>query len=105
MSRKKYYNIGFEEDELQEINAVFNKRQLASPGSYFRDRASLIKYLALTGLDLERENRRLKAALASIIRGREAAQATTLGQGEEIVWTGFLHGVRRDGKIIYTVWG
>jgi len=56
----KYYSVGFTEKELEEIDAACKK---ISDVSYFTKRTNCIRHLALTCIDIEKENRRLKNIL------------------------------------------
>ena len=108
---KKYYNIGFCEEELQKLNIALEKQQESNPSEYFAKHTRFIKHLALTCLDLKQENERLRCTLANTQRKTQAfaeAQADAIGQdgaSEETTWTGYYHGIKKTGNIIFPVWG
>jgi len=102
---KHYYSIGFTEKELQEIDAASEKLNHGSSvlAAYYRKRTHLIKYMALSYIDLEKENRQLK----SVIRNAQA-QSAAMGQGgesDETAWTGYFRGVKSNGNVLYPEWG
>jgi hypothetical protein len=101
----KYYNIGFSEEELQEITAAYNANNREYKNPYFRKRANFIRFLALHCIDLEKENRSLRSTLASINREAPAAAMGQGGASEETTWTGYFRGVERNGNVLYLVWG
>jgi len=101
----KYYSIGFTEEELQEIEAARKKQThgTSAESSFYSKRTNFIKHLIFSCIDLEKENQRLK----STIRETQA-QAAAMGQSgasEETTWTGYFRDVKRNGNIIYPVWG
>jgi len=101
----KYYSVGFTEKELQEIDAVNEKLNHGSSAleGFYKKRARLIKYMALSFIDLEKENRQLK----SVIRNAQT-QSEAVGQngaGDETTWTGYFRGIENKGNILYPEWG
>jgi hypothetical protein len=104
----KYYSIGFTEKELQEIEAAYKEAKIGrfylSKYAYFRKRTNFIRYLAMTCIDLEKENQQLKKAI------RETqAQPEAMGQSEETeltdAWTGYHRGIKKKENVIYPEWG
>jgi hypothetical protein len=98
---KKACSIGFCEDELKEIEAAF--KSCKKP---FKRQSQFIKYLALTCLDREQEIGQLQNALTKVAQAH--AQAAAVGQSsqaKETAWTGAYHGIRREGNVIFPVWG
>jgi hypothetical protein len=100
----KYYSIGFSEEELQEIDAAWEKQKDDNAeNSFFKSRSRFIRHLALSCIDLEKENQRLK----NILR-ETRVQSAAIGQSgasEENAWTGYFRDVKRNGNILYPVWG
>lgn len=100
----KYYSIGFTEKELEEIDDA-RKKQIEETKSgallsYLGKPTNFIRYLALTCLDLKKENQQLKNAI------RETrAQSQAIGQNEATTWTGYFRGVKTDGNIVFPEWG
>ena len=123
----KYYSVGFTEKELQEINAVYENEKNNVLKEYFKRRTNLIRHLALTCIDLEKENRNLKnSAAESLIKQIEFRKVIdklsdsglriAFKQLEALLdagyvkspgetWTGYYHGVRKDGNIVFPEWG
>ena len=88
----KYYSIGFTEKELQEIEAAYKEAKVGrfylSKYAYFRKRTNFIRYLALSYIDLEKENQQLKKAIRETQEQPEAmGQVET---SEATTWTGVL---------------
>jgi hypothetical protein len=97
-----YYSVGFTEEELQEIDAACKKQ---NNDHFFSKRTNCIRHLALSCIDLEKENQRLKR---TIREAQAQAQSAAMGQGgasEETTWTGYFRDVKRNGNILYPVWG
>jgi len=100
----KYFTIGFTEKELQELEDAYKKAEVGRLHlvdiRYFAKRTSLIRHLALTYLDLEKEYMQLKSEIKSI---EKQAQSQTTAMGD--TWTGYYRGVNRKGNIIFPKWG
>jgi len=104
----KYYNVGFTEKELQEIDAVNTKLSHGSTvlEGFYRKRTKIIKHLILSWFDLEKENQQLKSLIRNV-----QAQSAVMAQGgasEEAIrdaWTGYFRGVKNNGNVLYPEWG
>jgi len=130
----KYYSVGFTEKELQEINAVYENEKNNVLKEYFKRRTNLIRHLALTCIDLEKENRNLKNSAAESLT-KQAKRNTENTMFREVIeklndvgkqiafkqlqalleagyvesssetWTGYYHGIEREGNIVFPKWG
>ena len=103
----KYYSIGFTEKELQEIEAAYKEAKVGrfylSKYAYFRKRTNFIRYLALSYIDLEKENQQLKKAIRETQEQPEAmGQVET---SEATTWTGCFRDVKNRGNILFPEWG
>jgi len=99
----KYYNIGFSEDELKKITAAFKKYEASGQTPIFRKHTDFIKHFALIYFDLEKENQQLKNILNA--KNQEVAAMGQCGASDETTWTGYFRDVKRNGNILYPVWG
>ena len=105
MARKIYYSIGFTDEELQEIETAYKEQTYgtSAESSFYSKRTNFIKQLIFSGIDLEKDNQRLK----SIVRETRARPAA-IGQSdtdEETTWTGYFRNIKNDGNILYPEWG
>jgi hypothetical protein len=98
---KKSYSIGFTEEELQEIEAVY-KMYKATPEykapEFFDRRTNLLRFLVLHCIDLEKEKQ-------DLIKKAQSAAAGQGGANDETTWTGYFRGAKREGNIVYPEWG
>jgi len=126
----KYYSVGFTEKELQEINTEYERfkaKESVSESSYYSKLTNFIKYLALTCIDLQKEKRSLisrgiaeqakrnteNAMFKEVIEklndvGKQIAfkqLQALLEAGYVKTWTGYYHGIEKEGNTIFPKWG
>ena len=106
-SRKTYYSIGFDENEKKEIEAGFAEWGKQHDIAFFKKLTNYIKFLALTCIDLQQENKRLKAILANASQSNRTPESqASNGNEKELVdaWTGYFRGAKKNGNVIYPEW-
>jgi len=128
----KYYNIGFTEKELQEINAIYEREKDNVLKAYFRRHTNLIRHLALTCIDLKKENHRNLVSENLTEQAKRNTENTIFEEvieklndvGKQIAfkqlqalleagyvksssetWTGYYHGIEKEGNIVFPKWG